>query len=114
MIAKLIESVDIKYLITLLFGSGILGGFIKYISGRLKENDDKTNAVCKGVQALLRSQLYDAYDKYTDRGYAPIYAKENFLNMYEQYHCLGANGVMDKYKETFMELPDKLKEETKP
>lgn len=34
--------------------------------------------------------------------------------MYEQYHCLGANGVMDKYKETFMELQDKKKEDTKP
>ena len=36
---------------------------------------------------------------------APIYARENFENMYQRYHNLGANGVMDDYYKKFMEIP---------
>lgn len=59
----------------------------------------------KGVQALLRSQLYAEYNKWKERGYAPIWARENFVNMYSQYHRLGKNGVMDDLKDDFLTLP---------
>ena len=97
--------------ITLLFGSGVFTAFGKYIIRRLKANDERTEAVCRGVQALLRDRLYQSYNHYTDKGYAPIYAKENFENMYKQYHALGVNGVMNSYRENFMKLQDKPKEE---
>lgn len=97
--------------ITLLFGSGVVTAFGKYITKRLKANDERTEAVCRGVQALLRDRLYQSYNHYTDKGYAPIYAKENFENMYKQYHALGVNGVMNSYRENFMKLQDKPKEE---
>ena len=58
-----------------------------------------------GVQALLRSKMIDEYNKWSERGYAPIYARENFQNMYNQYHNLGMNGVMDDLLEKFKELP---------
>lgn len=50
------------------------------------------------------------YNKYLDQGYAPIYAKENFENMWVQYHNLGYNGVMDEIHEKFKELPTERKE----
>ena len=40
-----------------------------------------------------------------EQGYAPIFAKENFENMYQQYHGLGGNGVMTQLHTAFMELP---------
>lgn len=98
-------------ILTLLFGSGVLTAFGKYIIGRAKVNDERTEAVCHGVQALLRDRLYQSYDHYMEKGYAPIYAKENFENMYNQYHNLGLNGVMDNHYEKFMKLPDKPVEE---
>lgn len=58
-----------------------------------------------GLQALLRDQLIHNYNHYVDKGYAPIYAKENFENMWLQYHNLGANGVMDDIHERFKTLP---------
>lgn len=58
-----------------------------------------------GLQALLRSQMIHDYNYWTKKGYAPIYAKENFENVWKQYHSLGANGVMDNIHEEFMELP---------
>lgn len=92
-------------IITLLFGSGLLGVVCRYLLKRIKANDRKTEAVKLGVQALLRDRLYDKYEKYSELGYAPIRARENFENMWEQYHNLGKNGVMDDIHIKFMKLP---------
>lgn len=62
-------------------------------------------AMKKGLQALLRSNLIENYNHYTMKGYAPIYARENFENAYTQYHNLGANGVIDGIREKFFQLP---------
>ena len=64
-------------------------------------------AVKQGVQALLRAQLISDWNYYSEKGYAPIYARENFENVYLQYHSLGANGVMDDLRKKFLDLPDK-------
>lgn len=66
--------------------------------------EKETNAVKLGVQAVLRSSMISMYDKYKNKGYAPIYAKENFENMWLQYEALGANGVMSGIHDEFMEL----------
>lgn len=58
-----------------------------------------------GVQALLRAQMIDDYNRYSEKGYAPIYARENFENCWAQYHALGANGVMDDLHNKFLQLP---------
>lgn len=98
-------------IVSLLFGSGILASCFKYFYSRLKENDRKTESVQLGVQALLRSKMIDEYNKWSERGYAPIYARENFQNMYNQYHNLGMNGVMDDLLEKFKKLPTQKHEE---
>ena len=92
-------------LITLLFGSGILTAVGRFFYTRIRENERKTESVQLGVQALLRDRLIHEYNKYSDKGYAPIYAKDNFENMWNQYHNLGANGVMDEIHDEFMQLP---------
>ena len=51
------------------------------------------------------------YNKWTERGYAPIYARQNFENCWEQYHSLGANGVMDDIHRKFLKLPTEPKGE---
>lgn len=99
----------VKDWITLLFGSGVLVTAWRYLYGRIKANDLKTEAVQLGVQALLRDRLIAEYNKYQEKGYAPIYARENFDNMWTQYHNLGKNGVMDGIHEMFMELPTEKK-----
>ncbi len=92
-------------LITVLTSSGIIGIFTQFLLNRLKASEQKQQALELGVQALLRDRLIHQYEKYKSRGYAPIYAKENFENLYEQYHKLGANGVMDSIHEEFRNLP---------
>ena len=68
---------------------------------------NQVKGVRKGVQALLRAQMINDYNKWSERGYAPIYARQNFENCWEQYHSLGVNGVMDDLHHKFLELPTK-------
>ncbi len=67
-------------------------------------------AIKSGLQAELRSDLVSMYNQYSEKGFAPIYARENFENVYKQYHTLGANGVMDDLRKKFMALPINSKE----
>lgn len=68
-------------------------------------------AIKRGLQALLRAQLIEDYNKWSEKGYAPIYARQNFENCWFQYHALGANGVMDDIHAKFLELPTEPREE---
>ena len=92
-------------ILSLLFGSGLLVTILTAVWRKIKLNEKKTESVQLGVQALLRDRLYSTYTHYQEKGYAPIYARENFENMYNQYHVLGANGVMDDIYRKFMNLP---------
>ena len=65
----------------------------------------KFKATQDGVKALLRDRLIGSYTKYTELEYAPIYARESFQAMYEEYHNLGGNGVIEDLYLKFMKLP---------
>ena len=68
-------------------------------------------ALKRGVQALLRAQMINDYNKWSERGYAPLYARQNFENLWVQYEALGENGVMEDLHNKFLKLPvDKPKE----
>ena len=67
----------------------------------------KVNSVRKGILEILRGSLISSYNKYMDLGHAPIYAKENFENVWVQYHNLGGNGIFEKMYEDFLNLPTK-------
>ncbi|MBE5877061.1 MAG: hypothetical protein E7290_09290 [Lachnospiraceae bacterium] len=75
------------------------------ISRKVKKASNDTEALKLGIQALLRAQMISEYNKWSERGYAPIYARENFENCWQQYHSLGANGVMDDIHNKFLALP---------
>lgn len=95
-----------KYqIIMITVGSGSVLAAAKWIHSKLVNQRKKTEALEQGVQALLRDRLYQMYAHYMEKGCAPIYARENFENMYQKYHSLGANGVMDDYYKKFMEIP---------
>ena len=96
---------NLYQILSLLFGSGLLITILTAVWNKIKMNERKTESVQLGVQALLRDRLYYNYMKYAEKGYAPLYARENFENMYKQYHILGANGVMDDIYRKFMALP---------
>lgn len=78
---------------------------VKHMLNQIKQNRKDTEAVKLGLQALLRSQMISDYNKYSEKGFAPVYARDNFENCWKQYHSLGVNGVMDDLHEKFLDLP---------
>ena len=76
----------------------LIAAVFKYLTSQIK-------GVRLGVQALLRAQMINDYNCWHEKGYAPIYARQNFENCWGQYHLLGANGVMDDLHKKFLELP---------
>lgn len=85
--------------------SAIVIAFIRWAVKNIKKVQASEQSVRLGVQALLRAQMINDYNHYCKKGYAPIYAKESFEACWKQYHCLGANGVMDDLHIRFMALP---------
>ena len=65
----------------------------------------QTRAVKRGVQALLRDRLLQGYKYYRHQGWADEDDRTNLENVYQQYHSLGANGVMDNLRQRFLDLP---------
>ena len=65
----------------------------------------KLKAVKAGMQCLLRAEIVRSYDKYTGRGYCPIYAKEALTKAYDAYHALGGNDVATGLYHAVLELP---------
>lgn len=94
------------YQILCLFGvPSLVGGLVVYVLNRLKRERQELQAVKTGIQALLRAQMISDYNHYMEKGFAPIYARENFENCWKQYHNMGKNGVMDDIHDRFMSLP---------
>ncbi len=90
--------------------SSVLGGGLTYFLTRLKNGFKREKALTEGVLSLLRNQLIEYHDKYTGRGYCPIYVKESARRSYEAYHGLGGNGVITKLYEDLMSLPEEEEE----
>lgn len=80
-------------------------GFITWIN----TFHGKNKAMREGVRSLLRAEIIRAYEKYTERGYCPIYAREPLTKVYEAYHAMGGNGTgTDFYRKTIA-LPSEPK-----
>lgn len=84
----------------------IFSSIIGYFIGKAKKQRKEAKALGHGVQALLRAQMISDYNKYMEKGYAPIFAKQNFENLWTQYEALGENGVMSGLHNDFMHLPN--------
>jgi hypothetical protein len=91
--------------LSLLLGSGILLTIFRALFVKIQANETKMKSIQAGVQALLRDRLIAEYNEGVRIGYARIYDKENFENMWTQYHNLGANGVMDEIRDKYRGLP---------
>ena len=90
---------------------GLLGFMYRRIMNQLKEEKRKNDALMLGVQCLLRESIVANYNKYQDKDYCPIYAKESIKRVYEAYHNLGGNDVATKLYHTMLDMPEEPKDE---
>lgn len=70
-----------------------------------KTMEDTVEALRLGVQALLRDSIISTYNKYHDKGYMPIWARENLTRAYEAYSGLGGNDVAHSLYEKMLGWP---------
>ncbi len=92
----------IKWLVPFLCGAGV--AFAGSMLVRLK-------ALKTGVQCLLRAEIIRAHDKYHERCYCPVYAKEALTKAYNAYHALGGNDVATNLYKEILQLPTEPLEE---
>lgn len=96
-----------EYWLKALFGGsiGLFGWWgkkkIKDLECKIKEQE----LIKGGVQALLRNDIMQQYEYWIEKQYFPTYARDTVQNMYDKYHGLGENGVIDGLIKKLFELP---------
>ena len=78
---------------------------IEETNSKLTEQKESIKVLKAGEQASLRNDLLVLHEKCVEKKFATIPEKDNFENMYQSYHALGKNGVMNNNREEMMKLP---------
>lgn len=104
MILEFIQQNWVEWLFIII--SAILTALYQDVRRRLKKEHDKSTAIAEGVQSLLRESIVQNYNKYHDKEFCPIYAKESIKRVYKAYHNLGGNDVATKLYEKLLEMPE--------
>lgn len=91
--------------------SGILAAGYRSIAKRMTEEKERNEAIAEGVQALLRENIVSNYNRYLDKGYCPIYAKESTKRVYKAYSALGGNDVATSLYKKLLEMPEEPEKE---
>lgn len=81
------------------------------IHSKMEEQSARISKLEDGLQALLRIEIIRSHDKYMERKYCPVYAKESLSRAYNAYHALGGNDVATELYHQIIELPVGLSEE---
>ncbi len=90
----------IKWLIPFLLGSAVIGVIALTV---------KLRSVRDGLQCLLRADIIRSHEKYIEKGFCPLYAKEALSRAYIAYHNLKGNDVATKLYEETIALPNERK-----
>ena len=89
-----------------------IGGALFYGDGKARtdkqEQDRKQQALEDGVQCLLRNSIVTDYNKYTNKGYCPIYAKETLKKTYQAYSNRGGNDVAKELYHKLLQMPSEV------
>lgn len=73
---------------------------------KLQEERTRNEAIAEGVQSLLRESIVSNYNKYQEKGFCPIYAKESMKKVYLAYHNLGGNDVATSLFNKLLAMPE--------
>ena len=84
----------------------LLGWGYRTIAAQLKLERQKNEAIAAGVQSLLRETIVSNYNKYSEKGTCPIYAKESIKKLYAAYHDLGGNDVATELYRKLLAMPE--------
>lgn len=83
----------------------MLGVVATALLARLRKQKKESESIREGMLSLLRAELIRSGEKYIEREYVAIYAKDAYDKAYIAYHGLGGNGTMTQLHTKVMELP---------
>lgn len=86
--------------------TALLGYLYRRIELTMKVEQKKNAAIAAGVQALLRESIVTNYNRYAEKGYCPIYAKESLRRVYLAYHGLDGNDVATELYKKVLAMPE--------
>lgn len=84
----------------------VLSLLFRELKKQFAEEREKNGAIAEGVQALLRESIVNSYNRSTDKGACPIYAKESTKKVYQAYHRLGGNDVATELYQKLLKMPE--------
>ena len=96
-----------RYWVEWLFGivaEMMVAGYQR-VSKHMRHAQKKDRALDDGMRALLRDRIISACDHYLEKGFAPVYVRENITSMYDAYHSLGGDGIVTDMVQQTMKLP---------
>lgn len=76
----------------------------KHFQSKQKQQQLRTEAVERGVRAMLRSEITNTYYRAQDRDYTTTYEHDNMEELYRSYEALGGNGTGHKLYEDYQDI----------
>lgn len=89
----------------------VLSWLFKLLRDQLRAEQKKNEAIAEGVQSLLRESIVGNFNRYQDRGFCPIYAKDSIKRVYKAYHNLGGNDVATELYGKLLKMPEEKRDE---
>ena len=92
----------LEWLFTLVLA--VLSFLFKSLRDQMLEEKKKSEAIAEGVQSLLRESIVANFNRYHEKGYCPIYAKDSLKRVYQAYHNLGGNDVATELYQKLLKM----------
>lgn len=87
--------------------AGMVGRWAKEGVERDKRLDAKLDALTRATQVNMRQSLIHTFEKYWQRQWVTPEERAAWVDTYEAYHCLGANGLIESYRKKLDDIEDK-------
>lgn len=70
-----------------------------------REYSARLRTIMEAQQVQMRTKLIEQYKQYKKQGYILDDDLQDWMDQYDKYHTLGANGVLDKRREDLINMP---------
>lgn len=85
--------------------SSVIGLGYRRVMRHQREERERNDALSQGVQALLRDRIIQAYNIHSEKGYCPIYAKDNVKRLFKPYSELENDDVICELVGKLLQMP---------
>lgn len=75
--------------------------------GALRDIDSKLDTLTEATQTTMRATLIHNAEKYFERGWITPEERASWCDMHDRYSALGANGLIETYREKINRLHDR-------